>query len=105
MIITPTEQSERIPISLAGSDSRTGIIKFAVQRIGRTTHELCAKEVGESFYSILGPLGEPTHLKKYEGSVVCVGGGYGAGAVVPIVVSGTVDQPSFGLDKGRIIGR
>jgi len=28
----------------------------------------------------------------------------GAGAVVPIVVSGTVDQPSFGLDKGRIIG-
>ena len=29
----------------------------------------------------------------------------GAGAVVPIVVSGTVDQPSFGLDKGRIIGR
>ena len=29
----------------------------------------------------------------------------GAGAVVPIVVSGTVEQPSFGLDKGRIIGR
>lgn len=29
----------------------------------------------------------------------------GAGAVIPIVVSGTVDQPSFGLDKGRIIGR
>jgi hypothetical protein len=29
----------------------------------------------------------------------------GAGAVLPIVVSGTVDQPSFGLDKSRIIGR
>jgi hypothetical protein len=29
----------------------------------------------------------------------------GAGAVLPIVVSGTVDQPSFGLDKGRLIGR
>ena len=29
----------------------------------------------------------------------------GAGAMLPIVVSGTVDQPSFGLDKGRIIGR
>ena len=28
----------------------------------------------------------------------------GAGAVIPIVVAGTVDQPSFGLDKGRIIG-
>jgi hypothetical protein len=29
----------------------------------------------------------------------------GAGTVLPIVVSGTVDQPSFGIDKGRIIGR
>lgn len=29
----------------------------------------------------------------------------GAGTVLPIVVSGTVNQPSFGLDKGRIIGR
>jgi len=25
--------------------------------------------------------------------------------VLPIVVSGTVDQPSFGIDKGRLIGR
>jgi AsmA-like C-terminal region len=29
----------------------------------------------------------------------------GAGTMLPIVVSGTVDQPSFGLDKGRLIGR
>jgi hypothetical protein len=28
----------------------------------------------------------------------------GAGTMLPIVVSGTVNQPSFGLDKGRIIG-
>jgi hypothetical protein len=29
----------------------------------------------------------------------------GAGAVLPIVVSGTVDQPSFGIDKGRLMRR
>jgi hypothetical protein len=29
----------------------------------------------------------------------------GAGTMLPIVVSGTVSQPSFGLDKGRLIGR
>jgi hypothetical protein len=29
----------------------------------------------------------------------------GAGTLLPIVVSGTVDQPSFGVDKGRLIGR
>jgi len=29
----------------------------------------------------------------------------GAGTMLPIVVTGTVDQPAFGLDKGRLIGR
>ena len=29
----------------------------------------------------------------------------GAGAALPIAVSGTVSQPSFGLDKGRLMGR
>ncbi|MCL5270167.1 MAG: NADPH-dependent glutamate synthase [bacterium] len=84
MIITPTPRSERIPISLAGGDPVRGTIHFAVQRVGRTTHELCALEEGECFFSILGPLGEPTHVQKYDGTVLCVGGGYGAGAVVPI---------------------
>ncbi len=29
----------------------------------------------------------------------------GAGTMLPIIVSGTVNQPSFGVDKGRIIGQ
>jgi hypothetical protein len=29
----------------------------------------------------------------------------GVGTMLPIVVSGTVNQPSFGVDKGRLIGR
>jgi hypothetical protein len=29
----------------------------------------------------------------------------GAGTMLPIVVTGTVSQPSFGVDKGRLIGR
>ncbi len=87
MIITPTQYSERIPISLAGSDAVSGLIKFAVQRIGRTTEELCALAEGDAFFSILGPLGEPSHVQKYDGTVVCVGGGYGAGAVVPIAAA------------------
>ena len=84
VIITPTEYSERIPISLAGGDPVAGTIIFAVQRIGRTTQELCALAEGDRFYSILGPLGEPTPIQLNNGTVVCVGGGYGAGAVVPI---------------------
>ena len=84
MIITPTPSSERIPISLAGGNRAEGTIFFAVQKVGRTTHELCALNEGDCFFSILGPLGTPSHVEKFDGTVLCVGGGYGAGAVVPI---------------------
>ena len=84
MIITPTATSERIPISLAGGNRAKGTIIFAVQKVGRTSNELCALNEGDCFFSILGPLGEPSHVQKFDGTVLCVGGGYGAGAVVPI---------------------
>ncbi|HOE96410.1 MAG TPA: NADPH-dependent glutamate synthase [Candidatus Sumerlaeota bacterium] len=88
MIITPTPDSERIPISLAGGSREEGTIIFAVQRVGRTSNELCALQAGECFFSILGPLGEPTAIAdEYDGAVLCIGGGYGAGAVVPIAAA------------------
>ena len=56
--------------------------------------------------------GDAVDVRIADGVIAEIGGGLddgdvvdGAGAVLPIVVSGTVDQPSFGLDKGRIIGR
>ena len=84
MIVTPTPTSERIPLSIAGGDREAGTIRFAVMRVGRTTRELCALEEGDHFFSILGPLGEPTEIRDFGGTVACIGGGYGAGAVVPI---------------------
>ncbi|MEI6516966.1 MAG: sulfide/dihydroorotate dehydrogenase-like FAD/NAD-binding protein, partial [bacterium] len=54
------------------------------QTVGKTTHNLAAKAVGESVASVLGPLGQPTHIEKF-GTVVCVGGGIGVAPLHPIV--------------------
>jgi len=40
--------------------------------------------VGDSYLDIIGPLGKPTHLEKYDGDVVCVGGGTGVAVLHPI---------------------
>ncbi len=83
MIICPHEKAERIPISLAGSNLENDSLLFVIQAIGKTTHEICSMNVGDSFFSIIGPLGEPSPIKNY-GTVVCMGGGYGVAALTPI---------------------
>jgi ferredoxin--NADP+ reductase len=54
------------------------------QAVGATTHKLALKEPGDYLENILGPLGNPTHIKQF-GHVVCVGGGIGAAPLFPIV--------------------
>ncbi|MGI6456122.1 MAG: NADPH-dependent glutamate synthase [bacterium] len=83
MIICPSEKGERIPISLAGSNYENDSIWFVVQAIGRTTREICSREIGDSLYAIVGPLGQPSPIRQY-GTVVCMGGGYGVAALLPI---------------------
>jgi glutamate synthase (NADPH/NADH) small chain len=83
MVICPHPKAERIPISLAGSNPARDSIHFVVHAIGQTTKEIAAMEPGEAFLSILGPLGMHSPIKHY-GTVVCIGGGYGVAASLPI---------------------
>jgi len=41
-------------------------------------------KVGEGYLDIAGPLGQPTHMDKVDGLVICVGGGTGTAVVHPI---------------------
>jgi ferredoxin--NADP+ reductase len=75
---------ERIPLTIADADPAEGSITLIFQTVGRTTHILGAKAVGDAIESILGPLGRPTHIAKF-GTVVAVGGGIGAAPLHPIV--------------------
>ena len=74
---------ERIPLTIADADPQRGTITLIFQTVGRTTHLLAEKAVGDSVPALLGPLGQPTHIAKV-GHVVCVGGGIGVAPLHPI---------------------
>lgn len=78
------EFGERIPLTIADADPAEGSITIIFQTVGKTTHNLADKRVGEFVQSVLGPLGQPTHIEKF-GTVVCVGGGIGVAPLHPIV--------------------
>lgn len=82
-IVRVYDKGERIPLTIA--DYEKDEITMVFQTVGLTTYLLSKKEVGESVKDIVGPLGNPSEIVKYdEGSVVLVGGGVGIAPVYPI---------------------
>jgi ferredoxin--NADP+ reductase len=78
-----TQFGERIPLTIADADPVEGSITIIFQTVGRTTHLLAEKEVGDTIEHLVGPLGQPTHIEKF-GRVVCIGGGIGVAPLHPI---------------------
>jgi len=78
-------RAERIPISLKGGDKNNGTISVIIQAVGKSSREITALEPGDRVHSILGPLGTPTHIIPGCGTAVCLGGGYGAGAILSVL--------------------
>ena len=78
-----TEYGERIPLTIADADPEAGTITLVFQVVGNTTHRLAALAAGDAIPNLLGPLGQPTHIRKV-GTVVCVGGGIGVAPLFPI---------------------
>ena len=82
IIVRLDEAGERIPLSLSGWDPVAGTLRLIVQAIGYTTMKMVALNEGDYIRDVAGPLGAHTHLPP-EGTLVVIGGGYGAGAVLP----------------------
>jgi ferredoxin--NADP+ reductase len=82
VILRVDEQGERIPLTVADKDPAKGTITIIFQAVGYTTRQLAAKEVGDSIPDLLGPLGQPTEVKRY-GRVACVAGGVGIAFIYP----------------------
>jgi ferredoxin--NADP+ reductase len=83
VIIRPNSHSERIPLSICGWNREEGYIEIIVMAAGRTSTETVAKNVGDRLADVVGPLGQRSHARKYDGAAVVIGGGYGTGAVIP----------------------
>ena len=84
VVLRPTVHSERIPLTVVDADPDCGIITLVVQVIGRTTEILSGLKEGDAVADLLGPLGEPTRLQRI-GHVLCVGGGIGVAAILPLI--------------------
>jgi len=84
IILRVTEEGERIPLTVAGTDPEKGTVKIIFQIVGSTTKELSQKEEGDYLRDFVGPLGVATHLEGLK-KVCVIGGGVGCAIALPIV--------------------
>ena len=83
VIVIAREYGERIPLTIADFDRDKGTVTLVVQAVGKTTKEMQQTcRTGTTLFSVVGPMGEPSHIGN-TGKVVCVGGGLGAAPVFP----------------------
>ncbi len=86
VIIRALEHSERIPLTIADVNTKTGTITLIVQTVGKSTLEMMTVQKGGYFADVAGPLGQPSHVAKY-GTVAVIGGGLGTAVVYPQAVA------------------
>lgn len=83
IMLMVSEKGERIPLTLVSADKDKGVISLIFQEAGFTTKSLGKLNPGDTLYSLVGPLGHPTEIKKF-GKVILVGGGVGIAEILPV---------------------
>jgi len=80
VIVIPTRNSERIPLTIHDYDDKYLYIIFQV--VGKTTLVLSKLKEKDIIFGVLGPLGQPAEIENF-GKIVCVGGGVGTAVIYP----------------------
>ena len=83
VIIRVNEQGERVPMSIAGLDRKSGVLTIIYQVVGKTSALMTTVPAGGEIIDCVGPLGLPTHVENW-GTVILVGGGIGIAPIYPI---------------------
>src|SRR3989338_4670661 len=84
VVVMPTENAERIPLTIADFDTAAGAISIIFQIVGATTRVLDSLKVGAEIAHLLGPLGTPSQVENF-GTVAVIGGGVGIAEIYPLV--------------------
>lgn len=82
VVVRADDKGERIPLNLVGWDEKSVSVVF--MEIGTSTRKLAALKAGDEVATLVGPLGRPTELVS-EKNIVCIGGCYGIGALLPVI--------------------
>jgi len=93
VVVRADEQGERIPLNLVDWDDHSVSVVF--MEIGTSTRKLAALKSGDSVATLVGPLGKPTEMLE-DKNVLCIGGCYGIGALMPVV-------RAFKKNRNRVI--
>jgi len=99
IILRVDEDGERIPLTVAGVDTKRNGVKIIFQVVGSTTKKLSMKNEGEFIEDFVGPLGKETNLHGLK-KVCIVGGGVGCAIALPIAE----ELKRLGADVTSIIG-
>ena len=83
IIVRAKEDSERIPLTIAGFDREAGTVSIIFQVVGAGTMQLNALKEGEAVHDFVGPLGKATEIQGLK-NVCVVGGGVGCAIALPI---------------------
>ena len=83
IIVRAKEDSERIPLTIAGFDREAGTVSIIFQVVGAGTMQLNALKEGEAVHDFVGPLGKATEIEDLK-NVCVVGGGVGCAIALPI---------------------
>jgi len=83
VVLMTSEEGERIPLTIVEKDEARGTISLIFQEAGLTTKLLGKFKIGDTLYSLAGPLGHATEIKNY-GSVIIIGGGVGLAEILPV---------------------
>jgi ferredoxin--NADP+ reductase len=83
VILKIDEVAERVPLTVADWDEKTGIVTCVLMTVGASTHRLARLEAGDEIEACVGPLGKAMEVGAF-GTVVVAMGCYGIGAVLPV---------------------
>lgn len=79
------EMGERIPLTIADANAEEGWVAIVFQAVGAGSMKIARLNPGDYLAAVLGPLGTPSKIEKYDAPVLCVGGGIGTAPLYPIV--------------------
>ena len=83
IIVRAKEDSERIPLTIAGYDREAGTVSIIFQIVGAGTMQLNSLKEGEAVHDFVGPLGKATEIEGLK-NVCVVGGGVGCAIALPV---------------------
>lgn len=83
IIVRAKEDSERIPLTIAGYDRDAGTVSIIFQIVGAGTMQLNSLKEGEAVHDFVGPLGKATEIEGLK-NVCVVGGGVGCAIALPV---------------------